>query len=121
MNNAMMPSGFLANPWAVSPIVLSDGRIRSFATSQVKGGLKITHKKHPGTIKLTPSDGLLLATIMCKNLSKEFQLLETFVGRLAYHFAKEVGIKDVKRLGGHVFENWVGGVLVKTSPLTFRS
>lgn len=75
---------------------ISEGRIRSFATSQVKGGVKITHKKHPGTIKLKPSDGLLLATIICKNRSKEFQLLETFVGRLAYHFAAEISAVNIQ-------------------------
>ena len=75
---------------------ISERRIKSFSTSQVKGGVKITHKKYPGAIKLTPSDGLLLATIMCKNRSKEFQLLETFVGRLAYHFAEEVSAVNIQ-------------------------
>jgi hypothetical protein len=69
---------------------ISDGHIKSFAIPRVKGGLVIKHKKHLGEIALEQTSGPLLATLKCKNRAKEWQLLEAFVGRLAYHFKNEV-------------------------------
>jgi uncharacterized membrane-anchored protein YjiN (DUF445 family) len=69
---------------------IAEGSIKSFEVSRVKGGLTIRHKKHIGEIRLSKTTGPLLATIICKNRAKEFALLETFVGRLAYHFKNEI-------------------------------
>jgi sulfite reductase beta subunit-like hemoprotein len=69
---------------------IASGKITSFETAKVKGGLKITHKKYLGAIHITPAKGLLLADVTCKNAKKEWQLLEAFVGRLAYHFTYQI-------------------------------
>ena len=69
---------------------IKDGQIRSFEISQVKGGLRIRHKKRLGEIRVDRTQGPLLITILCKNRAKEWQLLEAFVGRLAYHFGNEI-------------------------------
>ena len=69
---------------------IASRKITSFKTARVKGGLKITHKKYLGAIDITPAKGLLLADVSCKNPTKERQLLEAFIGRLAYHFANEI-------------------------------
>ena len=69
---------------------IRSGKITSFETAKVVGGLKITHKKYLGAINITPAKGLLLADVTCKNPDKEWQLLEAFVGRLAYHFSDEI-------------------------------
>jgi hypothetical protein len=68
---------------------ISEGRIKSFQISKVVGGLKITHKKHPGTIRISTTHGVVAAAISCTNPTKEWQLLEAFVGRVAYHFRSE--------------------------------
>lgn len=69
---------------------IADERIRSFSVSQVRGGLRIKHKKHLGEIRFTKSKGPCIATVICKNSSKEWQVLEAFVGRMAYHFRNEI-------------------------------
>ncbi len=75
---------------------IGQGRIKSLETAKVKGGVRITHKKHPGNISLTRTKGPLLATISCTNPAKEWQLLETFVGRLAYHFAANIAAINIQ-------------------------
>lgn len=52
----------------------------------LKGGSRIKHKNDIGEIRFNKTVGLLLATLVCKNRSKEWKLLEAFGGRLAYHF-----------------------------------
>ena len=69
---------------------ISEGHIKSFETVKVKGGVTITHKKFIGKITLQPTKGPLVATLLCKNRQKEWQLLETFVGRLVYHFRNQI-------------------------------
>ena len=75
---------------------IANGQIKSFQTSQVKGGLKITHKKHKGTISIERTKGPLLVTVSCTNSSKEWQLLEAFIGRIAYHFPQEVAAINIQ-------------------------
>ena len=75
---------------------INDGRIKSFAIARVTGGLVIKHKKHIGEIGLEQTSGPLLATLKCKNRAKEWQLLEAFVGRLAYHFKNEVSALNIQ-------------------------
>lgn len=75
---------------------ISEGNIVSFETIQVKGGLKIKHKKHLGTVALEQTAGPLLATVVCKNRSKEWQVLEAFIGRLAYHFKNEISAINIQ-------------------------
>ncbi len=75
---------------------ISEGRIKSFETAKVVGGVRITHKKHPGAINLYKSKGPLSATISCTNPNKEWQLLEAFVGRLAYHFSSEIAAINIQ-------------------------
>ena len=71
-------------------------QLRSFKVRQVKGGLLLSHSKHPGTVELEQSRGVLLATVMCKNHAKEWQLLESLVGRLVYHFRAEVAAMNIQ-------------------------
>ena len=75
---------------------IAEGQIKSFETAKVKGGVRLTHKKHPGTINLAKTKGPLVATISCTNPDKEWQLLEAFVGRLAYHFPKEIASINIQ-------------------------
>lgn len=76
---------------------IADGHIKSFETAKVAGGVRITHKKHPGAINLTKiAKGPLLATITCTNPGREWQLLEALVGRLAYHFPTEVSAVNIQ-------------------------
>ncbi|HYX72868.1 MAG TPA: hypothetical protein VE732_08855 [Nitrososphaera sp.] len=75
---------------------INEGSIKSFAIARVKGGLVIKHKKHLGEIALENTSGPLLATLKCKNRAKEWQLLEAFVGRLAYHFKNEVSAVNIQ-------------------------
>ena len=66
------------------------GKIKSFQVVQVKGGLKIQHAKHPGSIKLAQKKNILFATLTCSNKSKEWQILESLIGRLTYHFKDSI-------------------------------
>jgi hypothetical protein len=62
---------------------IRDGHVRSFTVSQVKGGLKVKHKKFPGAI-------LFEKQLSCKDRGQEWKLLETLVGRLVYHFRDHI-------------------------------
>jgi hypothetical protein len=73
-----------------------DGKIKSFETAKVKGGLKITHKKHIGSVNLTRTSGPLIALVKCNNRDKEWQLLEAFIGRLAYHFKSDIAAINIQ-------------------------
>lgn len=75
---------------------IGDGAIKSFEVVQVKGGFKIKHKKHIGEIRFTKTSGPLLVSLVCKNRSKEWQLLEAFVGRLAYHFKNDIAAINIQ-------------------------
>lgn len=75
---------------------IESGAIRSFEISQIKGGMRIVHKKHPGQIGFSASNGPLLATLRCNNRQREWQLLEAFVGRLAYHFRSEIAAINIQ-------------------------
>ena len=85
-----------ANLQAAIKKAISDGAIKSFEVAQVKGGFKIKHKKHLGEIRFTKTPGPLLASLVCKNRSKEWQLLEAFVGRLAYHFKNDIASINIQ-------------------------
>jgi hypothetical protein len=70
---------------------IRDGHVRSFTVSQVKGGLKVKHKKFPGAILFEKQrDGSLSAKVSCKDRGQEWKLLETLVGRLVYHFRDHI-------------------------------
>lgn len=75
---------------------INEGHIKSFEIAQVKGGLVIKHKKHLGEIAIKQTSGPLLATLKCKNRAKEWQLLEAFVGRLAYHFKNQISALNLQ-------------------------
>jgi hypothetical protein len=75
---------------------IKSDKIKSFETAQVQGGLKITHKRHLGAISLRRTKGPLLAIVQCHNRSKEWQLLEAFIGRLAYHFTNEIAAVNIQ-------------------------
>jgi hypothetical protein len=75
---------------------IASGKIKAFETAQVHGGLKITHKSYTGSISIKRTKGPLLATVRCHNRTKEWQLLQTFVGRLAYHFAAEIAAINIQ-------------------------
>jgi hypothetical protein len=76
--------------------LIREGSIKSFEVAQVKGGLKIKHKKYQGSVSLEHRSGLLLATLSCKQKGKEWQLLEAFVGRLSYHCRAEIGSINIQ-------------------------
>jgi len=69
---------------------IQEGKIRTFQVIQVKGGLKIQHTKHLGSIKLTQEGNILSAKVTCHNKRKEWQIFESFIGRLAYHFKDDI-------------------------------
>lgn len=77
---------------------ITEGRIRAFSIVKVKGGLKITHKNktYPGSINLTQTPGPLVATVMCKNKDKEWQLLKAFIGVLAYNFRSDIAAINIQ-------------------------
>lgn len=75
---------------------INDEKIKSFEVAQVKGGLRIKHKKHLGEIRIARTRVPLVATLVCKNRSKEWQLLEAFVGRLSYHFKNEIAAINIQ-------------------------
>ena len=75
---------------------IQDGKIKSFAITQVKGGLRIQHAKYPGSINFTQKNNVLLATLKCQNTSREWQLLEALVGRLAYHFRDDMSAVNIQ-------------------------
>jgi hypothetical protein len=75
---------------------ITEGKIKSFQTAKVAGGLRITHKKYPGSINFSNTKGPLLATISCTNPTKEWQLLEAFVGRLSYHFSDKLAAINIQ-------------------------
>jgi hypothetical protein len=77
---------------------IANGQIQSSETAKVAGGVCIRQKKHPGAINLTKTEGPLLATITCTNPSREWQLSEAFVGRLAYHFPTEISAVNIQFL-----------------------
>jgi hypothetical protein len=85
-----------ANLQSLVRSAINDGQIKSFAIARVKGGLVIKHKKHIGEISLDQTSGPLLATLKCKNRTKEWQLLEAFVGRLAYHFKNDISAVNIQ-------------------------
>jgi len=84
------------NLQAIIRKAIASGSIKSFEVAQVKGGFKIRHKKHMGEIRFTRTTGPLLAQIVCKNRSKEWQILEAFVGRLAYHFKNDIAAINIQ-------------------------
>lgn len=67
-------------------IAIQGGTIKAFQIKKVQGGLQIQHKKFLGGISIKQIENVLVAILKCKNKAKEWQLLESFVGRLAYHF-----------------------------------
>jgi hypothetical protein len=77
-------------------LAIREGHIKSFEVSQVKGGLRIRHKKHLGNVALEHRNGLTFATLSCKNKEREWQLLEAFVGRLVYHFKADIAAINIQ-------------------------
>lgn len=69
---------------------IQEGKIKTFQVVQVKGGLKIQHTKHLGSIKLAQERNILSAKVTCHNKSKEWQIFESFIGRLTYHFKDDI-------------------------------
>lgn len=65
---------------------IQDGKIKAFHITAVKGGLKIHHNKYVGSVAISQKKNILFATLRCKNKQREWQLLESFIGRLTYHF-----------------------------------
>lgn len=88
-----------ANLQSLIRSAIANGQIKSFETAKVVGGLRLAHKKHPGFINIEKTKGPLLVTISCTNPDKEWQLLEAFVGRIAYHFSNEVAAINVQLEG----------------------
>ena len=75
---------------------ISEGKIKSFVTRRVKGGVTIAHKKFLGRITLERTRGPLVATVVCNNREREWQILEAFIGRLAYHFKNEISAINIQ-------------------------
>jgi hypothetical protein len=77
---------------------INEGTIKSFEISGVAGGVRIRHKKHLGELHLTKARGRgpLGVTLVCYNRRKEWQLLEAFIGRLAYHFKSQIAAVNIQ-------------------------
>jgi hypothetical protein len=78
---------------------IGDGSIKSFEIARVVGGLRIRHKRHLGELHFSKTRGPrgpLLVTLVCYNRAKEWQLLEAFIGRLAYHFKTEITAVNIQ-------------------------
>jgi len=71
-------------------------RIKSFTVVQVQGGLKIQHKLYVGSIKFTQKKAILFATLRCQNQGKQWQLLESFIGRMTYHFQDKMSAINIQ-------------------------
>ena len=71
-------------------------KIKSFKVVQVKGGMKIEHAKFMGSIKFIQKKNILFATLLCNNKSKEWQILEAFIGRLTYHFKDRIAAINIQ-------------------------
>jgi hypothetical protein len=75
---------------------IQEGKIKSFQIAQIKGGLKVQHAKHPGSIKFTQKKNVLFATLVCNNKNREWQILESFIGRLTYHFKDSITAVNIQ-------------------------
>ncbi len=75
---------------------IAEGRIRSFEVTQVRGGVRLQHKRYPGELRLEQTPGPLLVTVRCRPPSKEWQLLSAFIGRLADHFKDEISSINIQ-------------------------
>jgi hypothetical protein len=80
---------------------IAEGRITSFEVAQVRGGVKLRHVRYLGEIKLDQmrsptAPGPLIVTVICKDRSKEWQLLSAFIGRLADHFKDEISSINIQ-------------------------
>ena len=77
---------------------IAEQRIRSFEITQVRGGVRLKHKRHPGEIRLQQSegDGPLLVTVRCRPVNQEWQLLSAFIGRLTDHFKDQISSINIQ-------------------------
>jgi hypothetical protein len=78
---------------------IGNGSIKSFEIARVVGGLRIRHKTHLGELhfsKTRAPRAPLLVTLVCHNRTKEWQLLQAFVGRLSYHFKTEIASVNIQ-------------------------
>lgn len=75
---------------------IAAGKIKSLEVAGVKGGLRLRHKMFKGELKFSQTRGPLLVSLATKNRAKEFQLLETLVGRLVYHFKNEISSINIQ-------------------------
>lgn len=75
---------------------IQDGTIKAFQIKKVQGGLQIQHKKFLGGISIKQIENVFIAIIRCKNKAKEWQILESFVGRLAYHYQEQIASLNIQ-------------------------
>jgi len=77
---------------------IAEERIRSFEVTQVRGGVRLRHKRHPGEIRLQQSEGEgpLLVTVRCRPTNQEWQLLSAFIGRLTDHFTDQISSINIQ-------------------------
>lgn len=75
---------------------IQEGTIKAFQIKKVQGGLQIQHKKFLGSISIKQIANVLVAILRCKNKTKEWQLLESFIGRLAYHFQENIASINIQ-------------------------
>ena len=69
---------------------IEEERIKSFEIARIRGGLRIRHKKFRGEVRFARTEGPVMVTVRSPDRSKEWQLLEAFIGRLTYHFASAI-------------------------------
>ena len=69
---------------------IEEERIKSFEIARIRGGLRIRHKKFRGEVRFARTEGPVMVTVRSPDRSKEWQLLEAFIGRLTYHFANAI-------------------------------
>ena len=75
---------------------IQGGTIKAFQIKKIQGGLQIQHRKFLGSVSIKQIENVLVAILKCRNKTKEWQLLETFIGRLAYHFQERIASINIQ-------------------------
>ena len=75
---------------------IQGGTIKAFLIKKIQGGLQIQHRKYLGVITINQIENALIAVLRCNNKTKEWQLLESFVGRLSYHFQEKIASINIQ-------------------------
>lgn len=74
---------------------IKEGKLKSFELS--KRNYRLSHINSPGWINLNyDQPGILRAEVKSKDSSREWQILEHFIGRLTYHFKDNISCINIQ-------------------------